>query len=498
MMKNKVILFNPLPKKITDKSMQRIHIYPPLSLLAISAPLDAANYKIEIIDAAIDSEYKNNLLNLIDQEAVCLGITSMTGYPILSGLEIAKLVRRKMPDLPIVWGGYHPSILPEQTAENEFVDVVVRGQGEATFLELVELFCKNKPIEHVLGITYKKNGKVVNNPDRQFEDINRFPPLPFHLVDVEKYITSSVGRRTIGYRTSQGCPFKCGFCVEPKVTRRRWSGYSAQRVLDDIEGFVRKYNIDAVELHDSNFFVDKSRVKEIFQGIRQRHLNIEFGALGGRADELLRYDDETWRVIKSGGCRDILIGAESGRDDLLELINKQWHSEDTLRIKQKLSQYEIRTGFSFIIGLPHNHTIKITCRDELFSILDLIKRANNIDNLNRASIMVFHPYPQTGLFDLAVKNGLIKKIPVTLTDWGSFDIKNRLVSRKYRSIIEQLNYYILPYLFNLFRVPKKGFRLFTHNLFRKAAQYRFHNKFFLLPFEYYLLILRRKLRIDAR
>jgi len=498
MPKNKVILFNPWPKKLADKNKQRVHIYPPLSLLAIAAPLNAANYKVEIIDAVIDSEYKNNLLNFLDQETLCLGITSMTGYPIVNGLKIAKLVRGEMPDLPIIWGGYHPSILPEQTAENEFVDIVVRGQGETTFLELVELLSKNKPIENVLGITYKRNGKVVNNPDRQFEDINRFPPLPFHLVDVEKYITSSVGKRTIGYRTSQGCPYKCGFCVEPKVTQRRWSGYSAQRVLDDIEGFARKYNIDAVELHDSNFFVDKNRVKEIFQGIRQRHLNIEFGALGGRADELLRYDDKSWQAIKSGGCRDILIGAESGRDELLELINKQWQSKDTLKIKQKLSHYKIRAGFSFIIGLPHNHGIKITCRDELFSVLDLIDRINNIDNLNRASIMVFHPYPQTDLFDLAVKNRLIKKIPVTLTEWGSFDIKNRLVSRKYRQITEQLNYYILPYLFNLFKAPERGFRLFAHNLFRKAAQARFRNKFFLLPLEYYLLTLWRKLRINVR
>ena len=496
--RNKVILFNPWPKKPTDKNKQGVHIYPPLSLLAIAAPLNTANYKVKIIDAVMDPDYKETLLNLLDQEAVCLGITSMTGYPILNGLEMAKLVRAKMPDLPIIWGGYHPSILPEQTVENEFVDIVVRGQGEATFLELVELLNKNKPIDNVLGITYKKNGRVVNNPDRRVEDINCFPPLPLHLVNVEKYITSSVGKRTIGYRTSQGCPYKCGFCVEPKVTQRRWSGYSAKRVLDDIERFVREYNIDAVELHDSNFFVDKNRVKEIFQGIRKRGLNIEFGALGGRADELLRYDDDTWQAISSGGCRDIIIGAESGRNELLELINKQWRSEDTIKIKQKLSHYRIRASFSFIIGLPHDQGDKITCRDELFSVLDLINRINSVDNLNKASIMIFHPYPQTDLFDLAIKNRLIKKIPAALMEWGSFDIKNRLVSKKYRNIAEQLNYYIFPYLFNLFKTPKKGFRLFAHRLFRKAAGARFRHKFFLLPLDYYLLTLWRKLKIDAR
>lgn len=133
---NKIVLFRPppLPRKSFNPNV-------PLSLLAIAAPLEKMGYIVKIVDGCVDEDYKEKVLKLVNG-AICLGITSITGYQIKGGLEVSKAVKEKYPHIPIVWGGWHPTLLPKQTVACPYVDIVVKGQGERTFAELVECLRK--------------------------------------------------------------------------------------------------------------------------------------------------------------------------------------------------------------------------------------------------------------------------------------------------------------------------------------------------------------------
>lgn len=288
----KIILFSPRPQKEGR--------YPavPLSLLAISRFLPKEEFEVKIIDSYSHEDYAGEvLLNCAD--ALCLGITCMTGFQIEDGLQLASLVKEKYPSLPLVWGGWHPSILPEETIMSPYVDFVVRGQGERIFAELMHSLKDGLAYSSIPGLTYKKDGKPVSCPDREFEDINNFPALPYNMVDLEKYIVKTgLGSRTTHYFSSQGCPNKCAFCSEPLVNKRRWSGLNAVRVVDDIEWLVKSRDINGVILVDSEFFVNNERARQICKGLIDRKLGIKWGGVNGAIRDLIRFDEELWNLLK--------------------------------------------------------------------------------------------------------------------------------------------------------------------------------------------------------
>lgn len=315
--KNTIVLFYP---KIYDTYVEWHRA--PLSLMAIARQIEQ-DFSVEIIDERVEEKISEKVAKSL-QNALCFGITALTGTQLRHALKIANFVRRDAPDIPIVWGGWHSSIMPEQTAMHPLVDIVVRGQGEVTFYEIVNALKLNKQLDDVLGITYKKDGKVISNPDRPFHDINEFPPMPYHLVNVEKYIGSppgSNGARIISYISSMGCPHRCAFCADTTVYKRRWSGLRADRVVDELERLSKAYNIEGFYFEDSNFFASIERVKNICKGILDKGLQIKWeGEV--RTEKFLKADKELKDLIKKSGCYQLLVGAESGSQEVLDMINK--------------------------------------------------------------------------------------------------------------------------------------------------------------------------------
>jgi len=150
----------------------------PLGLLTIATPLDIAGYKVKIIDQRVEKYWKKILLDELKKEPICVGISSMTGPQIKYALEVSKLVKQNS-NIPVVWGGVHPSLLPEQTLKNDFVDIVVQGEGEETFYELVRALKDKSTLNGIKGIWYKEDGKLKRNPPRPFIDLNQ---QPFYLI----------------------------------------------------------------------------------------------------------------------------------------------------------------------------------------------------------------------------------------------------------------------------------------------------------------------------
>lgn len=468
----------------------------PMGLLAISCYLDQEGYDIKIFHSYDKREYVEALNNL--DKAICVGITAMTGYQITDGLEFAQYVRERNKNVPIVWGGIHPTILPEQTAAHPLVDIVVKGQGEITFTELVHRLDKKEPYNDILGITYKKNGQVINNSNRPIERIENFPPMPYHLLwNIKQYLkkTDYGDKRTLAYVSSQGCPHSCRFCyMSNSVFKHHWDGYPAKRVINEIEALVKKYDIDAIDLRDSNFFVNEQRVKEICQGLIDRNIRIGIVNANGRAEQLIKYNEETWSLIEKAGFREFLIGAESGDQDMLNLINKQTAVEDLIQCEKMSKKYHIQPVESFMTGFPPTtDNYEESWRKELKATVGLIKKIFEINPLSKTFLFFYTPYAGTELYDLSVRQGF--KNPQDLETWGKIDLSKRatpwLTDKHYRTVM------LLRILFMLKRITSDEFlsireyrlknKIFKHlgvyKLLRYWTNFRLKNNFFSLPFE---------------
>ena len=192
---------------------------PPHSLMTIAAGL-LDDYNVKIIDQRIDPEWKNKLKSYVNQQPTCIAISAMTGLPIKYALETAEYIRSLAGNsIPLVWGGVHASMLADQTLDNEFVDIIVRGEGDTNFKKLVNTLKNKEDLKKINSISFKENGKKIHTPDEKLMDLAEINPTPWHLVDVEKYINNGemmfdgeVKRMLDIGVTSRGCPHKCAFC----------------------------------------------------------------------------------------------------------------------------------------------------------------------------------------------------------------------------------------------------------------------------------------------
>lgn len=497
----KVVLYRPIP--VPGRKPVGI----PLSLLYASRLLVEENYNIKIIAKNLYEDSVKKVLTSC-REAICFGITSMTGYQIIDGLRVSRLVKRKYPHFPIVWGGWHPSLEPLQTVSEPCIDIVVKGQGERTFAELVYALEKGLSLKSIPGLAYKEGSKVINNPDRPLEDMNNFPPIPFHLVNIERclYATKEFGLRTVNYVTSQGCPHRCGFCCEQTVNKRRWTELEAKRVVDDFERLAQEYGVDGISINDSEFFVNRKRVKEICKEMIDRGLKIGWGNANGRTRQLLG-DEELWELLERSGCYSILTGAESGHQPALDLINKDTLVEDTVKFAVQCSKYRIKAVFSFLTGLPwprYNFSrIKKMTDKEIRISLQLVDKLLALDRRHRILFFNYAPYPGTPLYQKSLNLGF--EAPTNLEGWGKFDLHNPhtpWVTSKQQRLVNFLSNYIFFFLdvdtcdWLSLRIPNRYFRqvfILIFKFFAALVRFRWRYKFFSLPFDYWIFLLSTKI-----
>ena len=154
-----VILVQPRARLSRAPIRTARHAPPPIGLLSVATPLDIAGYKVRIIDQWTEPNWEQILLAELRTRPICVGITAMTGAQIHWALKASELAKRNS-DVPVVWGGVHASLLPRQTLENPYIDIVVQGEGEETFFELVRALCNRQPLDMVKGIWFKDSGQI--------------------------------------------------------------------------------------------------------------------------------------------------------------------------------------------------------------------------------------------------------------------------------------------------------------------------------------------------
>ncbi|MEK7249600.1 MAG: radical SAM protein, partial [Bacteroidota bacterium] len=233
----------------------------------------------------------------------------------------------------------------------------------------------------------------------------------YDLVPMETYFKLK-GRRQLDFYSSQGCPYRCAFCADPYVYNRRWSGLSGSRMLFDVFDAVQKYHIDDVLFQDENFFANRNRVVEFCKGINQHGMNFSWAATS-RADQIAPLEDEFLKEVAKANLRKVVIGAESGSQEMLDLMKKDTLAEEAIISAEKLAKHGIGASFNFIVGFPEEGF------DNTMKTLNIIKEIKRINPEFEFNIFFFTPYPGTELFNYIVRKGY--RVPQTLSDWSDID-----------------------------------------------------------------------------
>ena len=384
-------------------------IAPPHSLLAIATLSDKAGYEVKIIDQRVQNNWREALLKELKTKPVLVGISTMTGTQIHFAIELAKLIR-KHSSVPIVWGGKHPTLLPGQTLESGYADIVCIGEGDYTLKEIADCLSSGKALKNVNGLWYNmdKDYSLMTN-NRKLADLNELPTPAWNLIDVENYIHPDMyihGNRTMDLgQTSRGCPFSCGFCSQG---HSKWRAMTAEKSIAMIKELVTKYKLDGIWLRDDEFYVDLKRAAQISEGIIP--LNIKWYTSGTRIDLFNKTTDEQLKLYKRSGAGVLKFGAESGCDRVLKMIGKRITKEDTIKANLRCKEFGITPAYNLMAGFP-SETL-----EEIEETISLIKRLKE-DNPNALfeTVSLYAPMPGTPMWDMAIEYGLVP--PETLEGW---------------------------------------------------------------------------------
>lgn len=372
-----IVLFNPLS---TTPGKQPL----PLSLMAIAAVLEGRE-TWHLVDGNIEGDPATAILSAFTGHTgvPILAVTVMPGPQVAQAVEVCRRIRDARPDVVIVWGGYFPTQHTDTVMASPLVDFVIRSQGEGPFLQLIDALRNGGALADVGSLSWKRDGATVHNALGRMTPLEDLPELPYHRVAMPKYLHKNyLGHRTIAHNTSFGCPFACAFCAVGTMSHRRWLHHGPARMADTLRHLQSTYGVDAVQMHDMDFFISEDRTAEFADRIAP--LGLSWWALG-RVDLLMQYSDATWRAMQRSGLKMIFSGAESGSDEQLAAMNKGGTSSSqlTLELARRSRDYGIIPEFSFVLGTPPDPL------GDVPKTFDFIRR---IKAINPAAEIVLYTY----------------------------------------------------------------------------------------------------------
>lgn len=396
--KVKTTLVNPPPLK----GVYRHQLYLSLGLAYMAAVLEENGHEVTMIDCPaqnMDQEMLKAKLASIQPEIV--GITSMTPT-IQSAVLSAQVAKQACPTSTVVLGGPHATFMDKQVlAEEQAVDVIVRGEGEQTLLELAQNAGNTKALDTIQGITFRKNGEAVRNPDRPYiENLDDLPRPAFKHFDLEKY--RLFGRKMLPIITSRGCPSQCAFCTTSRIFGRPFRARSPKNVVDELEWMRDEHGADAFSFYDDTFTLDRNRAIQICEDIKNRKLGIPWDC----QTRVSTVSEEMLKIMRDANCQQVFFGVESGCQTILDAVHKGTSVEQNKQAIKLAKEAGLFVAVSVMVGYPGE------TREMLEQTIDLLRQTEPDD----AYICVATPYPGTELRNIIEEKGWYIS-----NDWKKYD-----------------------------------------------------------------------------
>lgn len=389
-----VVLINP-----TVRSPRSTRL--PLSLLNLGAVL-GERWPWSVVDGNIDAHAVESALRILREHPHALvGVSNMGGPQVGPSIEISAAIRNAFPTVPIVWGGYFPTLYADAAINAPYVDYLIRGQGEHTLIELLERLPDAGPpsgsafdssadpsaLGDVQGLTFRRDGVAVHNPDRPFAPSDSFPMLPYQrLPDVGTYLRSSFfGKRTAVYQAALGCRYRCEFCGVVSMWNGKTLLEGPERMLHALNLLRTGWGADSVQFYDHNFFDREETSIPYLEALAT--LDMPYWCFA-RTDTMARFAPSTWEKVRKSRLRMAFFGAEAASNEILNRMKKGARVEHTLEVAARCREYGIVPEFSFILGCPED------AEEQIERTFAFIRKVKDINPDSEIILKYYSPMPQ--------------------------------------------------------------------------------------------------------
>lgn len=416
-----ITLINP-PGIKTFSGLQMHTPNPPLGLAYMAAAVKAAGFPCHVIDGtaeALDgiSPYPDRsdfmaqglsfeeIVRRIPPESDAIGISCMfsTLWPLTN--RLAMRIRERFPAALMVLGGEHGTAVPENVLATSPFDVVVLGEGEETFVNLLQARARGTPFQEVGGITFRDGGRVVSTGlSARKRDLDAIPLPDWDSFPIEEYISRhqingvNLGR-SMPILGTRGCPFKCTFCSNPGMWTQRWLPRDPKLLADEMELYIRKYRATNFDFQDLTAIVKRQWIVDFCRELIGRNLNITWQMPSGTRSEV--FDEEVADLLYRSGCRALAFAPESGSREILKIVKKQVNLDRMLVSMRVAVKRGLNLSCFIVIGFPDDTPATLR------QTLKLIRRMAVL-GVHDVAVSKFVPYPGSELFLRLQREGKIQ------------------------------------------------------------------------------------------